>query len=89
MTAKIILQKCKINIFHHLQDRVKASELSIPITHDLAAASLVPLLRSRPVFQAHEVLTVLLSAFIFPDSVPFTCCSHGEGCAPTRFQSAQ
>lgn len=24
---------------------------------------------------------ILLSAFIFPDSVPFTYCSHREGCA--------
>lgn len=42
MTSKVILQKYKINIFHCLHDRVKASVLSIPISHYLAG-SLVPL----------------------------------------------
>ena len=69
VTAKVILQKCKIKvIFHCPQDRVKTSALSRLVTHYLAPASLLLFLPPSPQTpcsgQLRDGLIILCNTFI-------------------------
>lgn len=78
VTAKIIFQKYKINVVFPCLWDLSLACCSLVIWPCLPCpVSSTP----HPVFPADEVRSVLDSAFIFHDSVPFTYGSHGEECA--------